>query len=1103
VRTTVLRFVSTVVLAAFAAPAAALDISDTRMLGQPALSRSHLAFVYAGDIWISDPDGRNVRRLTSDSGLETSPTFSPDGTLVAFSGQYDGNTDVYIVAAAGGTPTRLTWHPGADTVQGFTADGSAVLFTSARAVFTQNYTQLFTVPIKGGLETALPIPNAFRATYAPTGSFIAYNPISPAHVQWKHYRGGTVSTISIYRTSDHAVEHVPQPPGRSNDVDPRWVADTIYFRSDRQGEFNLFAYDTKSKAITQLTRHTDFPVLSVDAAGDRVVYEQAGYLHAYDVKAGGSTRLRIGVAADLVERRPRFVKGPDYARAYDLSPSGMRAAFEYRGEIVTVPAEKGDPRNITNTTGAHERAPAWSPDGKSIAYFSDVSGEYALHVRSQDGKGEPRVISPGGSGFYTRPVWSPDSRRLVYSDNGRSIFVLDLQAQNAKPVKVATEPIYMPGAFLSTRYGWSPDSKWLVYGLHTRAQLEAAHVYSIDQGKSFPLTDGLSDVTEPVFDREGKYLYVLASTNAGPVKDWFAQSNQDMRLTRAIYAVVLAKGTPSPVIRESDEEKGPTPPKTTGAAIESRAVDQDPAQQAGTTKEPVPERKEPVNVVIDFDGVQNRIVDLPIPPGELSNIQFASDGQLYYEAVGADRKTTLQRFDFKKRKSETVLPDIDDYRISADGKKLLHRKGNAWAIAALGAKVDPAEGKLAMDRVEVRIDPPAEWAQMFDEAWRINRDYFYAPNMHGADWPAMKQKYAPFLPHLSHRGDLTRVTQWMLSELGVGHSNIFGGETRQKADTVPGGLLGADYEVAGGRYRIKKVYGGLNWNPQLRSPLTEPGVDVKAGEYLLAVNGQDLRAPASVYSLFENSANRFVEITVGPNPDGSGSRTVSVVPVASESALRNRDWVEGNLRKVTEATKGRVAYVYVPNTAGSGHEYFKRYFFPQANRDAVIVDERFNGGGQVADYYIDILRRPFISYWHTRYGEELQTPLGGIRGPKVMIIDETAGSGGDLLPWMFRRFQLGPLVGKRTWGGLVGILGYPVLMDGGAITAPNLAFWTEEGWSVENEGVAPDIEVEQTPADLIAGRDPQLERAIKTVMEALEKNPPRRPSPPPFPVRVR
>jgi tricorn protease len=448
-----------------------------------------------------------------------------------------------------------------------------------------------------------------------------------------------------------------------------------------------------------------------------------------------------------------------------------------------------------------------------------------------------------------------------------------------------------------------------------------------------------------------------------------------------------------------------------------------------------------------------------------------------------------------------LLPELNDYLLSADGKKLLYRSKTSWAIVPAKAKIDPGQGKLNIDAIDVKIDPRAEWTQIFNEAWRINRDYFYATNMHGADWAAMRQKYAVFLPDLATRDDLNRVIQWMCSELGVGHHRVGGGDYRSEPTSVPGGLLGADYSIENGRYRFKKVYGGLNWNPELRSPLTEPGVDVKTGEYLLAVGGQDLRPPTNLYSLFENSSGKIVEIKVGPNPDGTGARTVSVVPVASESALRNRDWVEGNLKKVTDATGGRVAYVYVPNTSTLGHTYFKRYFYPQADRDAIIVDERFNGGGAVADYYIDILRRPLGAYWNMRYGADLKTPTASIQGPKVMIIDETAGSGGDLLPWMWRKFKMGPLVGKRTWGGLVGTLGFPILMDGGFVTAPNLAIWTEDGWVVENEGVPPDIEVEQTPSEVIAGHDPQLERAIQVVMDELKKNPPSKPKRPPYPIR--
>jgi tricorn protease len=440
--------------------------------------------------------------------------------------------------------------------------------------------------------------------------------------------------------------------------------------------------------------------------------------------------------------------------------------------------------------------------------------------------------------------------------------------------------------------------------------------------------------------------------------------------------------------------------------------------------------------------------------------------------------------------------------LSADSKKVLYLKDRGWFITAMGPKVAPGEGRIAAADIEVRIDPRAEWTQIFNEAWRVNRDYFYAPNMHGVDWPAMKAKYAAFLPDLATRGDLNRVIQWMCSELAVGHHRGGGGDRLEQAKTVPGGLLGADYEVANGRYRFKRVLGGLNWTPDLRAPLTEPGVDVKAGEYLIAVNGRDVRPPANLYSFFENTSGKIVELTVGANADGTGSRTVQVVPIASESALRNRDWVEGNLKKVDKATGGRVAYVYVPNTAGPGHTYFKRYFYPQAHKDAVIIDERFNGGGQVADYYIDILRRPFISNWAMRYGDDLKTPTASIQGPKVMIIDEMAGSGGDLLPWMFRKFNVGTLVGQRTWGGLVGVLGFPTLMDGGQITAPNLAIWVPgEGWVVENEGVPPDIEVEQTPVDVIAGRDPQLEKAIELAMAELKKTPTPSDKRPAYPVR--
>jgi tricorn protease len=1088
------RFLAAMVIALVAVPLLAIDIHDTRMLREPAIRGDRIAFAYANDLWTATRDGNDVRRLTSHPGVESTPRFSPDGKLLAFAGEYDGNTDVFVVSVEGGVPKRLTWHPKDDVPVAFTPDGSAVLFTSPRSTYTRRYRQFFTVPVGGGQVTKLPIPNGFDAAYSPDGSKMVYRPLGEVYAQWKNYRGGTTSRLWIYDVKTHAVEQIPQPEGRSNDSAPMWVGNTIYFRSDRDGEFNLYAYDTQTKGVHRLTAHSDFPVESAQAGAGAIVYDQAGYIHRLDLGTGKSQRLKIGVAADLVETRPRFVTGDKWATAGAISPTGARAVLAYRGDIITLPAEKGDDRNLTNSIGAHDRYPAWSPDGKAIAWFSDASGEYQLHVGQQDGKGQPRAIKVAGSGFYSDPKWAPDSKKISYVDNSGTIYIVDLGT--GASTRVDKEPMYGP---LRTLYhSWSPDSRWLSYSRNTPTYLQQVFLYSLDQNKSFPVTDGLSDASEPAFDAGGKYLYFFSSTDAGPVADWFAQSNADMTMRRSIYMTVLAKGVPSPLARESDEE---------GAKTEAAAADATKDSKTDEKKDAAP--KKDVRVVVDLDGLQNRILALPVESGVYTDLHGGGEGQVFY--IKRSKPTgifdgsvdgSIERFKLEDRKSESIATAAVGYDLSADGKKILIRTADAWHITD-AEKPDLTKGKLAVDRIRVKVDPVVEWRQIYDEAWRINRDYFYDPGMHGADWNAIRAKYAAFLPDVPTRADLNRVIRGMASELTVGHSYLGGGDMMVESKPIPGGLLGADYEIANGHYRFAKVFGGLNWTPELRSPLTEPGVDVKAGEYLLAVDGKELAPPGNLYSRFEQTAGRFVELKVGPNPDGTGSRVVKVVPIPDELALRNRAWVEGNMRKVHQATGGRVAYVYVPDTAEQGHEYFKRYFFPQSDKEAIIVDERHNGGGSVADYYVDILRRPFIANWATRYGQTLKSPLASIQGPKVMITDETAGSGGDLLPWMFRKFELGPIVGKRTWGGLVGILGFPDLIDGGSITAPNLAIWTEEGWIVENQGVPPDIEVEQWPADVIAGRDPQLERAIQEAMKALAANPPKKLVQPPFPVRVR
>jgi tricorn protease len=1101
-RTNTLPMAATAMLLALMPLAArAVDTADTSFLHEPDIGAERIVFVYADDLWTAKPDGSDVRRLTAHPGSESNPHFSPDGRSIAFTGSYDGNVDAFIIPASGGEPTRLTAHPGEDVVRGFAPDGS-VLFASQRQVFTGRFAQFFTVGTAGGFPKRLPVPNGDRAAYSPDGKSLAYTPIGERFRQWKNYRGGTASRIWILTFDGLGVEQVPQPEGRCNDTYPMWVGDAVYFLSDRAGEFNLFAFDRDSKRVTQLTRHDDFPVESASAGAGKIIYEQAGHLFVFDPGAKRSTRLTIGVASDLPETRGRLVSGAKYIRGADISPSGKRAVFEFRGEIVTVPAKKGDVRNLTQTTGAHERSPIWSPDGKSIAYFSDKSGEYALMIEPQDNQGEPKSYSLQGAGFYERPAWSPDSKKIAFIDNSRTLSWIDLDS--GKVTKVDSEPIYGPENTLNA--SWSPDSKWIAYTLTNRAYFQTLYLYSLDDGKSRKLTDGLAEVAEPIFDAGGKYLYFLASTDAGPVKQWFDQSNADMQATHSLFIATLDKKTPNPLLKESDEESDEKP-KSEGKKESGEAGDKGKDDDKGKKEE-----EKPKPVVVDLDGIEARILPLPIPSGNLSNLIPGSEGQIYYirrvgmvpgrsgEAFAGT--PSLARFELKTREEETLAEKVDGFRLSADKKKLLYRSKEAWGIADAG-KFTVGKDTLPVGSISVRVTPRDEWPQIFQEAWRINRDYFYATNYHGADWPMLRTRYAAMLPEVPTRDDLNRVIRMLLSELAVGHSYLGGGDRLYEPKTIPVGLLGADFEVADGRYRFRKVYGGLNWDPQLKAPLKAPGVDAKEGEYLLAVDGQDLKDDTEVYRLFEDKVGRRVELKVGPKPDGTDARTVTVEPVGNEGGLRNRDWVEGNLKKVRERTGGKVAYVYVPNTAEMGHAYFKRYFFPQVGADAIIVDERFNGGGSVADYYIDLLRRPQVSYWAMRHGDVLRTPGAAIPGPKVMIIDETAGSGGDLLPWMFRKFDLGKLVGRRTWGGLVGILGFPVLMDGGRVTAPDLAIFTEDGWVVENEGVPPDIEVEQSPAEVARGKDPQLDKAIEVVLEELRKSPPKTIERPPFPTRVR
>ena len=1049
---------------------------DTRLMHQPTISENHIAFIYANDLWVADISGNNPRRLTIDEGFESNPVFSPDGKTIAFSAEYDGNLDVFTVPIDGGVPKRLTFHPYPDFARDFTPDGKSVLFASQRNIFTNRYAELFTVSTQGGPVSQLEIPNAFWASYSSDGKFIAYTPISDRFNQWKHYRGGTASRIWIYEIATQEVVEIPKPASGSNDSQPEWLNGKIYFKSDRNGEFNIFSYDPNSKSVVHLTDYQDFHVTNISANSGKVIYEQAGYLHVLDPDTKQSNKLQLDIGTDLLQLRPRFVSGKDYVRSGGISPSGARIVLDFRGDIVTVPAEKGDVNNLTETTGIHEKFPSWSPDGKQIAYFSDESGEYELHVKNLV-NGKVKDIKLEGAGFYAYIHWSPDSKKVAYVDNGRSLYITSID--KGKTTKIASDILYVPGVYRELFGSWSHDSNWLTYTKILKTNFEQAFLFSTDNNASYPISDGLSNVTEAVFDPSGKYIYMAASTDAGPVVNWFDQSNQDMRSTNSLYLVTLSKETKNPFARQNDME-------SIADETEPDLSDEEELNTKGDKRD----KKDKVEALkIDTEGIMNRIVHIPIPAGNNGSLSSPETGKLYYLSYSnqTEQPPMLNVYNLEDKENQALFA-TRAYEIAAQGKKMLVYIKDNWFVTDIDK--EPKENPLAVESIKIKIDPRKEWLSIFDEAWRVNRDYFYDPGMHGVDWKAMKTKYSPFLKEVPTKEDLYRMMTWMFSELGVGHHR-FGsrGDDFDDVENINGGLLGADYSIDNNRYKIDKIYGGLNWNPGLRAPLMEPGVNIEEGEYIIEVDGEQVTGNDNLYAFFENKANTLVTLTVSQSASGKNSREIEVTPSNSERALRNRDWIEENIKKVDKATNGQVAYVYVPNTAYAGHEYFKRYFYPQADKKAIIVDERFNGGGQLADYVIDMLKKPVQSYWDFRYGDDMKAPSASIQGPKVMLIDETAGSGGDYLPWMFRKFDVGTLVGKRTWGGLVGVLGYPEFIDGGSVTAPNVAFYTEKGFQVENEGVAPDIEVEQRPMDVIEGKDPQLEKAIEIVLKELNANP--------------
>ena len=1065
------------------------DTALTRLLRQPDIHGDRIAFVYAGDIWVVGTAGGLARRLTSHEGLELYPKFSPDGRWIAFSGEYDGTRQVYVIPVEGGVPRQLTWYndvgpmpPRGGTdyrVYGWTPDGAEVVFRANRLPWGVRLGRPYRVPVEGGLETPLAIPESGGADLSPDGTKVAFTPKDREFRTWKRYRGGRAQDVWIYDLAADTAWQVTDTPATDNQ--PVWVGDTVYFTSDRDWKLNLWVVDPAGGPARKVTFHEEYDVLWPSGGPGGVVYENGGWIWRFDPARGESARVPIRVAGDLPYARPVEKDASKFIEASEISPTGARALFAARGDLFTVPAEHGPIRNLTRSPGVREMAPAWSPDGRWIAYLSDRSGEYEIWIRARDGSGDERRITTDGDIWKFPPVWSPDSRRLAFGDKRQRLRVVDVESGRVTEVDRS-------GRNDIRDYAWSPDSRWLAYGKTAETRLAQIWVWSAESGGTVPLTDPMVASFSPVFDPEGRYLYFL--------------SNRDMNLTFSgwestfvytgptrVYAATLNGDVPLPFAPRSDEE-------SPGAARDGDDGGGEAGEERGGAS------RAPTEVRIDADGFETRVVAIPGPSGGYRGLAATPDGPVYVHApagdAGAGARPALKRYRLDERKEETILEAAGAVRLSADGKKVLFSANGSWEIAELKPGIEPGAKKLDLSGMRVTVDPKAEWAQMYSDAWRILRDWFYDPGLHGVDWEGMRERYGALVPHVAHRADLDYLLGELGGELNAGHVYVQSGD-EPRVERRDHGLLGAELEDDGsGRYRIAKVFRGENWHGDFRSPLTEAGARVEPGEYLLAVDGVEVTTAGNPYRALAGKAGELVVLRVGPRPDGRDAREIRVRPVSRETNLRYLDWVEDRRRRVAEASDGRIGYIHLPNTAVEGNRELFRNFYPQTDVEALILDDRYNGGGFIPVEMIELLDRPVLSYWARRGIEPSRSPGFVHTGPKAMLINGLAASGGDALPYYFRKRELGPLIGTRTWGGLIGLSGTPSLVDGGSVETPTFRFFDEGEWRVENEGVAPDIEVVDRPDHVARGGDPSLETAIDVLLRELERRPPapvRQPAP--------
>ena len=1039
---------------------ARVTAQGTRLLRQPSLSATQLAFEYGGDIWVTDKQGGEARRITSTAAVESDPHFSPDGHWIAFTSNRSGIAAVYVVPTEGGIPTRLTWYPAGSNVRGWTPDGKQVIYTSTRETAPVGYTRLWSVPAAGGPSTLLPAPWGFDASLSPDGKKMVLDRVGRWDSEWRHYRGGQNTPLQVMDLSTLTEQSIPND--RTMDLHPIWMNDNIYFLSDRDFIMNVWAYHPQDGALKQITTSTKGDIKWLTGNGQELAYEQGGYIYLLDPATGKGRQIVITVHGDFPWAEPHWENVTTRAVNASLSPSGKRILLEARGEIFTVPVENGNPRDLTNSCDAADRQPLWSPDGRQIAWFSDKEGSYALYLTDQEGKNTPRKIPIGESKMAWEPAWSPDSKYIAFVDNAVRIRIVELSTGKVSTADVGGSNIERGNMDLS----WSPDSKWLAYSKTAPNNFRRITLWSLSTEKAFALSDPMADAISPAWDRDGHHLYFLASTDVALGSGWANTSSIQAKPTFGAYVAVLRASDPAPFPLKSDEEPDTTAKKKDTASKKKDSIDAK-------------------AVVIDWGHLDRRIIALPIPVAAYDLLISGPKGSIF---IRTDQ--TLSKFTLESKKLDEFAKSVSAASVSANGEKILLHAGGGWKVVSTAKPPSPTEGAVAVN-VRMDLDRLEEWKQIFAEAWRYERDYFYDPSHHGRDWQEVWDYYSPQIPFIRHRSDLTWLLDQMGGELSVGHSFVFGGDF-PALDTLRTGVLGADLVAKQGRWQIKRIYTTESWNPGLSAPLAQPDLKVMEGDFIISIDGKDLTTDKDPYQLLDGKAGVQTVLTINRQPSPEGAWTIRIEPIQNENALRQRGWVEDNRRKVDELSHGKLGYVWVPNTGGAGFVNFNRYFFAQQDKEGAVIDERFNGGGNLDDYMVDLMVRRLRAAITNEVpgGRAFRLPAG-ILGPKVLLINELAGSGGDFFPWAFRHQKVGPLIGTRTWGGLVKSSVHYSFVDGGAMTAPDNAVFdpVAHKWIAENEGVAPDIEQKLDAVSLSKGIDPQLAKAVQECLRLLEQEP--------------